>query len=310
MGWNLFESLDRFLGRTKRVEVEESEPLQELDSALERLKQVAEQVDNSQDGESFQARMRRKKEEQRKRNQEIVQNHMRLAIEAVHQELQSGISPQEMDRLHTYFEDLQKSQLALEKGSLRQKIVRALVERIHQEVGTLAWQELMDLMEKANVKWPVPGTLAPSATAEEIEKAWTRNIAEDEISFLETSLPHTGDLLVGVVKVWRASYPEPDSWLYRETALAGVGAALRARHTETAVERVKANPDQYIGEVEEVIAEELALVQNALQKGIESVEEAHQVTAAASEICFEVVPTLVWKKLSAELAAKPVAAER
>ena len=65
---------------------------------------------------------------------------------------------------------------------------------------------------------------------------------------------------------------------------------------------MKAEPQRYIGEVEEVLSKELALVQKALESGIESVEEAHRVTETASEICFEVVPTLVWKKLRTELA--------
>jgi hypothetical protein len=306
VGWNLFESLDRLFGRTKEIEVEELEPVQELDAALERLRQVASQVEKEQD-ESFEDLMKRKKKEQRERGQEIVQNRMRMAVEAAHKELQSGISHDEIERLHDYFENLQKDQEVLQKGNLRQQIVRAVVERIHQEVGPRAWDDLMKLMEKANVKWPTPGHLAPSATTKELEKEWKRNFHEDEITFLETSLPHTGDLLYGVVKVWRAAYPDPQSSLYRETALTGVGAALRARHTEAAVELMKANPEHYIGEVEEVLAEELALVQKALEKGIESVEEAHRVAATASQICFDVVPTLVWKKLNAELASNGLA---
>lgn len=300
MGWKILESLESLLGRTKKTEPEQRELVDDLAVALERLEKVAERVE-SKEAECFQARLKRKKEEQSKLAKQRVRNQMREAIELLHEELHSGISPTMMDEYSSFYAELHQNQEALEKGSLRQKIEASLFTRIHQEVGVWAWAELMELLDKSELKWPCPGNLSPNATEEEIERAWRRNIEENEIAFLECQIPHTGQLIVGVVKVWRASYPHPESWLYRETALDGVGAALRARHTKAAVNLLRADPNLFSGEVEKVLAEELHFIQLVLGKGIDSVDEAHSVSATAAKICYDVVPTIVWNRLEQSL---------
>jgi hypothetical protein len=300
MGWKILESIEHLFGRPKKPEVEERELVDDLDLALDRLQQAATEVE-CQEAESFQERLVRKKEEQEQRAKERVQNQMRMAIEVLHKELQSGISPETMDELHAFYEELKENQKVLEKGSLRQRIESSLLTRVHQEVGVWAWRDLMDLLDKASLEWPTPGNLAPSATAEEIERAWRRNISEDEIAFLEFGIPHTGGLVVGIVNVWRAFYPQPESWLYRETALNGVGAALRARYAKTAIDALRADPNLFSGEVEKVLADELALVQKTLGSGLESVEEAHRVVGLAAKICHDIVPTIVWNRLKHEV---------
>ena len=99
---------------------------------------------------------------------------------------------------------------------------------------------------------------------------------------------------MGVVKIWRASYPTPSSGLYRETVYDAVASAIRAEFLERALKLAADVPEELVKKIDTLLTEELGVVCRALNKDDLTLDEAHQANQITSKAYCCIIPRMLW----------------
>lgn len=294
MSWNLLRTLESILGIAHaEPPTQEAPVVDELSEAIKKLRNVTRRIEEEQKSEA-ESRIVELQEERLQKAIAAAHSDTRKAIMKCHCELETGVDELTLNELHTFYQEFENKQAAGGPGSLRETIQCSIVNQFHRELGPAAWQRLLKLMEAKGHRWPEPEGISPSATDEERENSRLNNLARDELVFLERPMGRTCDLLVGVVKVWQASYPDRNSNLYREMVYQAVASAIRVQLVEKAVGLTLDVPQELLKKIESVLAEELELVHAALNKRKLSLEEAYHANQITSQAVSKVIPQLVW----------------
>lgn len=301
MAWNILKSLESYLGVSPHEKKADDKALvDELGVAIKRLKNVTRQIEEQQSSLS-EHRIKELREDKLKMAIEKAHAQMRSAVLECHAQLETGVDEIKLHELHVFYKTFEERMIDAAHSSLRQTIQCSIISYFHREMGPVSWQQLQDLLQKHQLQWPEPEGLSPSVTAEEIEIARENNRNRDELTFLQMPVSQTADILVGVVKIWQASYPQPTSSLYRETIYQSVASALRVQLVEKAVSLTLERSDTLVGEIESVLAKELELVRKALSKQTLTLEEAYHANQVTSQACSRIIPQLVWCKIHDQL---------
>lgn len=171
-------------------------------------------------------------------------------ILAMHHALGTGLEARQLARLGPML--LAHLQARAGHATLEEQIDAAVGQRLYEECGRLAWQRLEVLRTQAGEIWPVPESLASSRTSRELEPVLEQHQLEVRQIFLARSPADCARLLQGEVDVWCHVYPERGSWLWRQTALQAVGAALRAQLFIAALEAWLWRPQELVGLVKQL----------------------------------------------------------
>lgn len=226
------------------------------------------------------------------RKMEELHAQMRKDILAACAELQTGIDLAELDRL-TAATEAYKAELmpALQEKGARGDMFRAVIGRILQETGAMAWARLSELLEKAGQKWPDPDGLTPGMSEAECQSAREKLQADIKEDFIFGKARI--ELLHGAVPVWRAAYPDRDTGLWRRTVLRGVGAAIRARLLDQVLGDMKGRESEIKQLVAEMVAVPLQDIRAALERGV-SVQEASVLLEETQEVCRHQATEKIW----------------
>jgi hypothetical protein len=226
---------------------------------------------------------------------EAVHNQAAAAILALHAQLQTHLTLEELQQGQALMHELDVVVLGASGGDLEQRLRAAAINRLVQECAPLAWQTLLTLMARAQVAWPDPTGLSPHATTQDVQVARQRELAELEEIFLESSLERSANRVFGVVENWKAHYPPPESHPWKRMVLQAVGSGMLGYLLSVADAKLRGDSPDFIARVEHVLHEELATMQQALQAGVHSVTDADALMVSITQLCEEVVPTMAWE---------------
>ena len=175
------------------------------------------------------------------------------------------------------------------------RIRAAAINRLVQECAPLAWQTLLTLMARAQVSWPDPMGLSPHADAQAVQAAQQWELADLEETFLASSLERSANRVFGVVENWKAHYPSPESHPWKWMVLQAVGSGILGYLLSVADTKLRGDAPDFTAQVEDVLHEELATMQQAVQVGVHSVNDADALMVSVTQLCEEVVPTMAWR---------------
>jgi cell division septum initiation protein DivIVA len=226
---------------------------------------------------------------------EAVHNQAATTILALHAQLQTHLTLEELQHAQALMHDLDAIVLGKAGKDLEQQVRAAAINRLVQECAPLAWQTLLTLMARAQVSWPDPTGLSPHADAQAVQAARQWELADLEKTFLESSLERSANRVFGVVENWKAHYPSPESHPWKRMVLQAVGSGILGYLLSVADAKLRGDAPDFIARVEHVLREELATMQQALQVGVHSVTDADALMVSIAQLCEEVVPTMAWE---------------
>lgn len=300
MPWNILKSLEKYLGLSPQNQsVEQVAVIDELGTAVARLKDITKQLE-AEHTSAVEQRIQTLKQEQFKAATDSAHDAMLASILSTHELLGTGIEKSTIEDLHTFYSAYKEKLKEDSHKSLRESILYSIINHLHRELGPVSWERLQTLIQQKSYPWPNPDGVSPAATQEDIETARRYNKTRVELSFLDMPVAQTSDILVGVVEIWHAYYPRPESSLYQETVLQSVASAIRVQLVEEALKLVGAS-ETLISRIEAILASELQLVQEALSKRELSLEEAYHANHITSQACSSIIPQLVWSQVQPQL---------
>lgn len=242
------------------------------------------------------------REAERLRRMEECHAAIRADVEAMHQRLGTGLGAKDLPDLATFLLELEAdAKEGKDSHAILPRARYAIAQKLQTEAGELAADRTVALLESHQVPWPDPTQSGPNQTAEEIERSRRRRLAETRESFLASGLKRTAERLLGIVSAWGSDYPERGSPLWVETTIEAVAAGLRASLVRDAVELLRRGNAPLVAKTEELVGAEVAALQRAVQGGVTSIEQANQAVSGALRVLDEVLPTLAWEQVRAEL---------
>ena len=304
MNWNILKILEGYIGRGRAQETTttETEVVDKLGNALGRLRELTHKLEQEQET-AAERRAQELKDERLKKEIERAHSQMLQAILTCHKDLGTGLDESRLKELHDLYEEIPQPEEHGRPTSLQNMIKYATAKLFHEELGPPSWQKLLTALAAKGIEWPDPEGLSPNATAEEKEKARAHYQARNESAFLERPLRHSGDLIIGVVKIWRASYPTPSSGLYRETVYEAVASAFRAESLERALKLASDVPEELVKKIDSLLTEELGVVYRALNKDDLTLDEAHQANQVTSKAYCCIIPRMLWNHVKSQALA-------
>ena len=232
---------------------------------------------------------------------EAVHKQAGDAILALHAQLQTHLTLEEIQHAQAVMRELDAVVLGASGGDLEQRARAAVINRLVKECAPLAWQTLLTLMARAQVAWPEPLGLSPHADARAVQVARERELAELEETFLESSLERSANRALGVVENWKARYPAPDSHPWQRMVLQGVGCGILGFLLSVADATLREDTADFIARVEPLMHEEVVAVQKVMQAGVHSAADADALIVSVTQLCQEVVPTIAWETVAPEV---------
>jgi hypothetical protein len=232
---------------------------------------------------------------------EAVHNRAAAEILALHAHLQTHLTLEELQHAQALMHELDAIVLGKAGKDLEQQVRAAAINRLVQECAPLAWQTLLTLMARAQVSWPDPAGLSPHADTHAVQAARQWELADLEETFLASSLERSANRVLGVVENWKAHYPSPDSHSWKRMVLQAVGSGILGYLLSVADATLHGDAADVTARVEHVLHEELATMQQALQVGVHSVTDADALLVSVTQLCEEVVPTMVWEAVAPDV---------
>jgi hypothetical protein len=232
---------------------------------------------------------------------EAVHKQAGDAILALHAQLQTHLTLEELQHGQALMHELDAVVLGASGGDLEQRIRAAVINHLVKECAPLAWQTLLTLMARAQVSWPDPTGLSPHADAQAVQAARERELAELEETFLASSLERSANRVLGVVENWKAHYPSPDSYSWKRMVLQAVGYGMLGYLLNVAVTKLREDSPDFLARIEPLLHEELAAIQKAMQVGVYTVTDADALIAHVAQLGQEVVPTMAWETVAPEV---------
>ena len=240
-------------------------------------------------------------EQKKKRQHDDSKEELWETIQGLHLKLGSGLDSEMIQSLscstlgHAFGprEPIQES--------LEERIEYYVLRELFHRCAERAWTRLQSLMESSSEDWPVPPDLTYRRSPESAAKFARKRLEELRTDFTLAPPIKQAELAVGEVKVWRHTYPERDSWLWLQTGLCGVGAALQLQLFVAALELWLWRGAKLEDALRTSIKKELIEANKLLNHGVVTLEDADRVAARARQVCSEVIPSLVWEFLEPRL---------
>jgi len=220
---------------------------------------------------------------------------IREDIEAMHARLETGIAGSDLDALAAALRELEG--VAAEGRDSHDLVPRArfaIASRLLREAGELAVARLVALLERAGMGWPDPNYW-PRATPEQIENSQRRRRAEMRESFVAQGFERSAERVLGIVGAWGPDYPDRESPLWQETVLEGVAAGVRARLVEDFIAVLRSDRDLLLARVEDLIGKQVTSLQQVVEKGVHSIQQANQAVATSLRALDKLVPEIAWE---------------
>lgn len=308
-GQGPFDFIDRLIGLFHHTEpkiptpaTDERAPLnKQFESSLIALEKTIEKQRRDKESETnfgWQRTLKVEDEELKKIKEQKIYAKIRQDIESAHQRLHTGISSHELDLLKEYLINASQTYMSGEKShEVLPRCRASILKRIHYKAGCLALHRMDDYLAKQNETWPTRPPRNPAISAEEIHEIANRNLMTMRKNFINNSIHQSSLLIVGIVEVWKSDYPEADSALWQSVVLEAVATALRAKLMHLFTTRLRHDREFIENKTTELIGAKVAELNQTLQGGMTSINDAHRVVSSSLQILDEVIPNLAWEHL-------------
>lgn len=223
---------------------------------------------------------------------------LRQEILDLHEQLGTGLDREALDRLRTALVAHAAPCSFAAGATVAERIERQVLRHLYTRSGERAWDRLRQLMDRSGMAWPVSPELALGRTQEEHRKAEEQACADARLAFVLSPAPASADLMEGWVAVWSHYYPPHGSPLWRETALAGVGSALRAVHFLAVVEAWLWRSPALEERVRRLLEERIEAVRTLVAKPCPSLAEATHVAGSVDRLLGVDIPRTVWEEVA------------
>jgi YHS domain-containing protein len=137
--------------------------------------------------------------------------------------------------------------------------------------------------------------------SEELQRARGRHREEVRSAFLEATPRQQAELIQGQVRAWVYGYPARDSYLWLQTAIRAVAAALCAQFFAAALELWMWRPLELDAKLLSSFNEGIEPARAAVRAGIQTVAEAADVTVLVGATCDRIIPSMVWDYVAPKL---------
>jgi YHS domain-containing protein len=222
-------------------------------------------------------------------------------IARLHEQLGTGIDEGQMERLGRLLATHACEPDTPSAVAIEDRIERALLKELYRCASQEAWQRLEGLVERTGLVWPVQQGLSERLAPEELDRLRERHRKEVHAAFLAASPRQNADLIRGEVGAWRYSYPDRHSYLWLQSALRGVAAALTAQFFAAALEIWMWRTSELERELYAAVEEKLEGPREFLRAGVRSLSEAVEVASQVDEVCETLIPALVWSHVAPRL---------
>lgn len=218
-----------------------------------------------------------------------------------HGRLRTGLDGPALDRLRRALVAHAAPAGASVGASVVERIDRQVLRHLYARAGERAWERLQQLMGRAETAWPAPPELALGRTPEEHRSVVEQSLTDARLAFLLSPAEATADLMSGWVAVWSHYYPPRGSPLWCDTALAGVGGALRAVHFLAVVEAWLWRSPRLEERVRGLLEDPLEAIRTLVAHPDPSVAEGARVAESVNRLLAEEIPRAVWDEVAGNL---------
>lgn len=233
---------------------------------------------------------------------EVARRAMEQDIVHLHRQLGTGITPERMERLSRVLAAHAPLSGDFPGARFRDRIEMEVLRHLYARSGETAWSHLGDLLARTGLAWPPPDGLPLRISGEELQRRREIHNAGIRREFILTPASHAALLIHGTVDVWRYGYPARSSYLWLQTALRAVAAALRAEAFAAAVELWLWRPADLEKEILECVSVNLGDSWRILERGAAQAASAGaEALVRVDEICKTLIPQIVWKHAAKKL---------
>lgn len=277
-------------------ECPEDKPAYELQRAWDQVQALA-----REHLECHQLRQHAIAEDLNRERHELARGALWETILLLHRELGSGLDEITLERLARMARAHSFDPEEPESARLEDRIDRLVLSGLFRRCAAPAWERLASLMERAGRDWPVPPDLFDRRLPESAAALAARHRDSTREEFLTASPRKQVELVTGEVRVWGPTYPDPDSWLWHQTALQAVGAGLQVQLFGAALELWLWRSPSLEEAFRAQIQSELATARQMLRRGVFTLEEVETVASRSRTVCGEILPALVWSYVEERL---------
>ncbi|MCA9795453.1 MAG: hypothetical protein KC910_26780, partial [Candidatus Eremiobacteraeota bacterium] len=206
---------------------------------------------------------------------------LEAAIMSMHARLGTGLDHDQSKRLAEFV----KSHRPVASAKLEAEVDQAVMGHLYFKVGELAWSHLGELIAANGLEWELSSELLHGRDPSDVKALKAQKTEEMRLEFLDMTPQETAEMMVGEVKVWSTLYPDPGTWLWKETVLQGVGSALRAGLYEQVLLLWEKRPEQLDSLLQQMMTRKLSEASAALRNGIHSLSEANKILADLRQCC-------------------------
>lgn len=282
---------------------ESSTPVLDVLAPLESLRQAALSTDEESLQEGLRKAARQAALEEEKR---VIAEHRKAMLEdivALHHQMSTGLEAEQLEELSSGLKETLGVYAGRDSDSLADRGMAAILRHIHDDSLAHGWSRLERAREQAELAWPPPTGISPSATPEEVKKKTELHNVIIHKDFLEYDLKILAELIVGHVPAWRAVYPERGGVVWTATSMQAVGAAFAAQRHNELVELGQNHIDEIRKLVAQRLEPALAPIQAEFKKGVQSLQHAARLSSDACKICEKIAPEAFWEVVGARCSA-------
>ena len=244
-----------------------------------------------------------------RRDRDVLRDRLRAEIVELHARLGTGIGDQKLENLSRLLAAHAPETGAPGDASIDEQIEGCVVVYLFARAGEMAWDRLGARLTEEGLAWPVPDGLAERRSSADLDAVLEQHHAENRLDFLGASPKRISDLVRGEVAAWALTYPQPDSYLWRQTQLRAVAAGLRAQLFGATLEIWMWRPPELENRLLETLDRELAAARDVLGRGVATLAAAVDVASKVTRACREVIPEMVWSFVEPHLKWETVAGE-
>lgn len=229
----------------------------------------------------------------------------REALEAqivrLHGQLGTHIDAAMMERLRRLLSTHAPADTDPSRVSIEERIEQSVLHHLFRGAAEAAWGRLEELMAHSGLAWPVRSGGPSGMASEELHRGRGRHREEIRSAFLAATPRQQAELIQGEVRIWVYGYPARDSYLWLQTAILAVAAALCAQFFASALELWMWRPRELDAKLLSTVNDGIEPARDAIRAGIQTVAEASDVAALVGAACDRVIPSMVWDYVAPKL---------
>ncbi len=236
-----------------------------------------------------------------RREREATRQVMEHDIIRLHRQLETGIGPGRMAQLAGALTAHAPAPAGAPWTRFQDRVEGEVLRSLYARAGEAAWARLQDRLAQTGLAWPALDGLAKTPAPEDLQRQRGAHTERVRADFLLTPPGQAAALIHGTVDAWRYGYPARNSYLWLQTALCGVAAALRSEVFATSVELWLWRSSDLDQELLKRVSEKLKDARSILEGEMHNTTDAAEVVERVNEVCATVIPQVVWNHAAKRL---------